>query len=109
MIFVRNRLVPISWRAARLLFFLARQRLRKQTRQFRVFHHYGWVSLDRGKILLLESVTAFGRSEHFSRKIESGVRVARLDANGERTYLDDKQRAAELQRNQDIISQNCGK
>jgi len=47
------------------------------------------------------------RAQTQAKALQSGVRVARLDANGERSYLDDKQRAAELQRTQDIVSQNC--
>jgi hypothetical protein len=49
------------------------------------------------------------RAQVQAQALQSGARVARLDANGARTYLDDKQRAAELQRTQDIVTQNCAK
>ena len=38
---------------------------------------------------------------------DSGIRVARLNASGEREILDDAQRAAELKRAQAAIDQNC--
>jgi hypothetical protein len=47
------------------------------------------------------------RAQAQAGALQSGVRVAKLDANGERTFLDDDQRAAELKRAQDIIAQNC--
>lgn len=39
--------------------------------------------------------------------LQSGVRVARPNAQGEREYLDDKGRAAEIARTQQQISANC--
>ena len=47
------------------------------------------------------------RAQAQAKALESGVRIARVNANGEREYLDDKQRASELQRAQDIVDQNC--
>jgi len=47
------------------------------------------------------------RAQDQAKALESGVRVARLDANGERSFLDDNQRASELKRAQEIIAQNC--
>jgi hypothetical protein len=47
------------------------------------------------------------RAQAQAGALQSGMRVAQLDAQGERHYLDDAQRAAELQRAQDIIAQNC--
>jgi hypothetical protein len=47
------------------------------------------------------------RAQTQAKALESGQRMARVNANGEREYLDDKQRASELQRSQDIIAQNC--
>jgi hypothetical protein len=49
------------------------------------------------------------RAQQQAQALQSGVRIARVDANGERSYLDDKQRADELRRSQDIIAQNCAK
>jgi hypothetical protein len=40
--------------------------------------------------------------------LQNGARVTRLNANGEREFLDDAQRAAELKRTQDIAAQSCG-
>ena len=40
--------------------------------------------------------------------IQSGVRMTQINAKGEREFLDDAQRAAELKRLQDIAAQNCG-
>jgi len=48
------------------------------------------------------------RAQQAASAYNSGVRVARLNAKGEREYLDDNQRAAELKRMQDAIAQNCG-
>jgi hypothetical protein len=40
--------------------------------------------------------------------IQSGGRLTQMNAKGEREFLDDAQRAAELKRSQDIVAQNCG-
>lgn len=39
--------------------------------------------------------------------LESGIRMARANANGEREFLDDKQRADETKRTKDVISVDC--
>ena len=39
--------------------------------------------------------------------LESGIRIARANANGEREFLDDKQRADETTRTKDVISADC--
>lgn len=39
--------------------------------------------------------------------LDSGVRIARTDAKGERSYLDDAQRAAELKRMEEVIARDC--
>ena len=39
--------------------------------------------------------------------LESGIRMARANANGEREFLDDKQRADETKRTKDVISADC--
>ena len=41
------------------------------------------------------------------RTLDSGVRIARVTANGEREILDDKQRADETKRTRDIIAADC--
>ena len=48
------------------------------------------------------------RATQSAKVFESGVRVAKVGANGEREFMDDKTRAAELKRSQDAIAQNCG-
>jgi hypothetical protein len=40
--------------------------------------------------------------------IQAGGRLATMNANGEREFLDDAARAAELKRVQDVIASNCG-
>ena len=40
--------------------------------------------------------------------IQSGQRMSRTNANGEREYLDDAARAEEAKRTQDAIASNCG-
>jgi len=39
--------------------------------------------------------------------LNDGIRIARTNANGEREILDDKGRAAEMQRTQEIIDSSC--
>ncbi len=39
--------------------------------------------------------------------LESGIRLARSNAKGEREFLDDKQRAEETRRTKDVISTDC--
>ena len=47
------------------------------------------------------------RARGYLRVLESGQRVARIDAQGEREYLEDAQRDAEVQRAQKSIAANC--
>lgn len=47
------------------------------------------------------------RARAYQRALSEGIRIARTNANGEREILDDSARAAESQRNQDIIQTNC--
>ena len=39
--------------------------------------------------------------------LDSGMRMARINDKGEREILDDQQRAAELQRTNQAIAENC--
>ena len=48
------------------------------------------------------------RAQRSVQAFDSGVRIAQMNAKGEREYMDDKQRAAERQRAQDAVTQNCG-
>ena len=46
-------------------------------------------------------------STELVRSIESGQRIARTDAKGERYYMDDQQRSAELAKARKNMQQNC--
>jgi len=48
------------------------------------------------------------RAQNQAKAIDSGMRIARVNTKGEREYLDDNARAAEMKHTQDIIAQNCG-
>lgn len=50
-----------------------------------------------------ECVNARGQLQVY----ESGERIATRDAQGERVYLDDSQRAAEIERTRKFITDNC--
>ena len=39
--------------------------------------------------------------------LQSGARIAQLDAQGQRSYMTDEQRAAEIQRMHNIVQTNC--
>lgn len=62
----------------------------------------------------LEAQNAAIRKDNCSRAqstqaaIQSGQRLARTNANGEREVLDDAGRAEELKRSQDAVTANCG-
>src|SRR5882724_11206932 len=62
---------------ADLFFVLFGEGLRKQSRQFGMFHHHRRVPLDRIEILLLKSIAGFRRREHLARQVESRLRIAR--------------------------------
>jgi hypothetical protein len=47
------------------------------------------------------------RAQAQVKTFDSGIRVARLNAKGEREYLDDKQRTDETKQARDAISSNC--
>lgn len=47
------------------------------------------------------------RAQRSRQTLESGMRVARVNASGERIILDDTQRAAELQHANQIIASDC--
>lgn len=47
------------------------------------------------------------RARQSKATLDSGVRIARTNAKGEKEYMDDGQRAAELKRVQAIISRDC--
>ena len=47
------------------------------------------------------------RAQEAKATLDSSMRIARLNANGEREVLDDQARAVEMKRAQDIISADC--
>ncbi|MGZ8274411.1 MAG: DUF4124 domain-containing protein [Burkholderiaceae bacterium] len=47
------------------------------------------------------------RSRGYLRALEDGVRISRTDASGNREFLDDEQRAAEMERTRKSIQQLC--
>lgn len=47
------------------------------------------------------------RARAYQRSLNDGIRIARTNPNGEREILDDKARAAEAQRTQEIIQSSC--
>jgi hypothetical protein len=47
------------------------------------------------------------RARSYAATIESGTRIVRTDAKGERAVLDDDQRAAELARARELIARSC--
>ena len=48
------------------------------------------------------------RAQSALASVQSGQRIARTNANGEREFLDDASRAVELKHAQDGIASNCG-
>ncbi|MGC3985778.1 MAG: DUF4124 domain-containing protein [Pseudorhodoferax sp.] len=60
-----------------------------------------------------QEVQARARAENCARarqnkaSLDSGIRITRTNAQGEREFLDDAQRAAETRRTQDIIARDC--
>ena len=47
------------------------------------------------------------RARSYAATLESGVRIARTNAQGEREFMEDAQRASELARAREIIAQTC--
>jgi len=47
------------------------------------------------------------RAKGYMRTLDQGVRISRTNDKGEREFLDDAQRAAEVKRTQDVIASDC--
>jgi hypothetical protein len=47
------------------------------------------------------------RARGYQRSLEEGLRITRTSPSGEREVLDDRGRAEEMQRTQEVISSNC--
>ncbi len=68
---------------------------------------------EAAKAKIEEAKIAAARAENCTRArtqmrtLDSGIRVVRANDKGEREILDDKQRASEVKRTQDIISADC--
>ncbi|RCW72642.1 DUF4124 domain-containing protein [Pseudorhodoferax soli] len=62
-----------------------------------------------------QEVQAKARAENCARarqnkaSLDSGIRITRTTAQGEREFLDDAQRAAETRRTQDVIARDCAR
>ncbi len=69
---------------------------------------------DKADRAALEQKNAAIRQDNCTRAttaaagIQAGGRLATMNANGEREFLDDAGRAAELKRAQDVMASNCG-
>jgi hypothetical protein len=69
---------------------------------------------DKADRAAVEASNAAARKENCSRAqvsqaaLQSGQRIAKYNAKGEREVLDDEGRAAELKRAQDTVAANCG-
>lgn len=50
---------------------------------------------------------ACNQAKTYMDMLQGGTRLLRPDANGERNFLDDEQRAAEIQKTQDAMEKNC--
>jgi hypothetical protein len=48
------------------------------------------------------------RSKEYLRMLEGGLRISRLNAQGERYYISDDERAAEVAQTRQNVSQSCG-
>lgn len=48
------------------------------------------------------------RAQQAKANLDSGMRIARTNAQGEREFLDDAARSAESRRAQDVITRDCG-
>jgi hypothetical protein len=47
------------------------------------------------------------QARNYQRSLDSGVRIARTNSNGEREILDDAARAQENARNREVLNSNC--
>jgi len=47
------------------------------------------------------------QARNYQRSLDSGMRIARTQANGEREILDDAARAQESARNREVLNSNC--
>lgn len=47
------------------------------------------------------------RAREYARTLDSGMRIARVNAQGEREVLDDEQRAVEASRTRDVMNSEC--
>lgn len=47
------------------------------------------------------------RAREYARTLDSGMRIARVNAQGEREVLDDDQRAAEVAKTREVVTSEC--
>jgi hypothetical protein len=54
-----------------------------------------------------ERAAACAQAKGYLQMIEGGTRLMRPDAEGNRNFMDEDQRAAEIQKTQEVIAKNC--
>jgi hypothetical protein len=54
-----------------------------------------------------ERASACAQAKGYLQMIEGGTRLMRPDAEGNRNFMDEDQRAAEIQKTQEVIAKNC--
>ncbi|SPE29051.1 conserved exported hypothetical protein [Burkholderiales bacterium] len=54
-----------------------------------------------------ERAGACAQAKSYLEMLEGGTRLLRPDANGDRNFLDDDQRAAEIQKTQETVAKSC--
>jgi hypothetical protein len=54
-----------------------------------------------------QKVESCSRAKSYLRMLDDGIRIARVDAKGEREVLEDKGRAEETKRTREIIAKDC--
>ncbi|QGZ38302.1 hypothetical protein IP92_01391 [Pseudoduganella flava] len=54
-----------------------------------------------------EDAAACDATRSNQRMLESGIRVSTMDANGERVFLTEQQKAEQMRRNRDVLATRC--
>lgn len=62
---------------------------------------------DEEERILKAKIENCARAKQAKASLDSGLRIARFNEKGERQFMDDAARAAEMQRIQSIISSDC--
>ena len=64
-------------------------------------------SAEEQQLAIIQRTDNCMRARNALAGLQSGARIAQFDAQGQRAYLNDEQRAAEVQRMQSIIDSDC--